>query len=514
MGYKVDYAALQDICTIYKNSVSSWNKQLESVADKQNVIMKSTNIAGNSANGMKEYMSSVYSTILTSIDQLLQLFKANFLLYIDAYNQNVDGSYEAHIEEEELYDIRNSIDGKKATLGQIALKAEEAVRGIDNLVWLSSLDFGNEDAEIGDIITEIDNLDRAVNELENTHRNADFGEIDELIESIVAFIQEAYSLDINAKQSFTQKTLFSLPSAVALSISAKNAKDYLSNKEVEIKAAEATYKNMMKERQREKREEQAEWVKIGVGIVASLVVFGVGAATGGVGLAVIVTGAVTGFIGGGVSSAADEYVEHGWDEEWDTNRITVDACIGGFTGTIEALIPTEAKTIVKGTVKGITGALETAGENMLDQIETNGKISDVGSVFYDAGVSFASNFTGEIIDDAVSDEIFSDESKKALKDQIKKTGKGTAEYVFRNSESKATSGISKRCAETLIEEAGGFLYELGSGDSLEEAYDEHSFVGEALSDALDPKKIVGDAIKGGVKGGIKANEKTEPATGK
>ena len=152
MGYKVDYGALRSLAGAYNGAVSQWNSGVSSVMGQASAIVASTNIAGNSADRVKAYLDTAYSCVNASLSMLLGLFQQNFLLYTDAYTQQVDAAGDTHIEEEELSELHSSLETQRGKAQQIALAAETAIQGISDLVSLPGPDFNGADTVFGSIL--------------------------------------------------------------------------------------------------------------------------------------------------------------------------------------------------------------------------------------------------------------------------------------------------------------------------------------------------------------------------
>ncbi len=506
MSYKVDYDAMQNLLGSYSNAVDAWSAGISSVIQGEMIIEASSNISGNSANRMREYLKTTYLCAKDSLLLLLKLFQQNYLLYTHAYYQQIDPASDTCIDETELSRLRDKLQDKRRQLQQISLAAENASTGIANLVSLPSLDFGAADEQLGRILTSLDELDNAVNGLESAHVSADFTEIDEMISRLEAFFKEMYGLSKEFKTDFTMASFVGLASIPALIAEAHKTQALLDEQESDVIVAVRALENRLEQEQTElkKRQEQAAWAKIGVGVVIGVVAVAVTAAltvaTGGAGLVIIgmVSGTVSGAITATFGAAADEYVKNGWNtQDWDVNRITVSGCIGATTGMIGGMIAPGTGTLAKSGIKALSSAIEGAASNSYDQLAASGYITDVGEIIGDAAIKSTSGFAGSLVGSAVSDQV-GDFVKR--NDMIK----DLAEHVVGGKEhfgavlqvdgaSEIASGVAKRFTSTAVKETGGFIGSVAEGKSISEAYNEHSIISESFQEAVDVKSVVGDA---------------------
>lgn len=502
MGYKVDYGAMRALLGAYSNVIGKWNGAISSVMDKEAAIEASQNIAGNKADRMKEYLNATYSCASTSMTILLETFQRNYLLYLDAYLQQVDPEGDTCIDEAELSDRHTALQEKRRQFQQIGLDAENTVQGISDLVSLPSLDVSEPDTAFSTILNSLDELDIAVNGLESAHVSTDFSTIDALIAQLDAYFQELYGLSESYKTDFSIESFISLASIPSLLMTTQDAYRQLVAQESDVARASQNLERILQQEQAEleKRKEQADWAKVGVNIVIGAASAAASAAllatTGPVG--VIIIGTVSGASSAVFSAAADEYVEKGWNTaDWDTNRITIHGCIGAVTGMIGSLSPPGAGVCVKSGIKALGSAFEGVASTSYDQLAAHGRITDVGEIAEDAllkgGATFVGSMVGNAVSDRVSDFVKQDSAIKDLAENVVGGRQHFGAVLQIEGASELISGAAKRFSSTAVKETGGFVASLVAGKTIAEAYDEHSILSESFQNAVDIKSVVGDA---------------------
>ena len=114
MGYKVDFDALDTLCSQISQQAGGWKDQLEAVGNSINDLLVSDKITGQGAENIKSYFQSVHVVIMQSLLALLQSHAANCLMYKSDYQTNIDSSLHAVINSEELFDIRKELSFQRS----------------------------------------------------------------------------------------------------------------------------------------------------------------------------------------------------------------------------------------------------------------------------------------------------------------------------------------------------------------------------------------------------------------
>lgn len=498
MGKRVDYSDMRACMTASNDLIGQWNKQISAVAKQGKSIVASNNIAGNKANCVKDYLSTVYNYADSMFSILMQTFTSNFIIYTSKDYPAIDAAYDAVIDEDELSKKYSDITQQRSQLRQIGILAENWIKYVSDIVSPPNMDLNDADTQFNSVLLRLDDLDNEINELESMHISNDFADIDAMISSLESYITELYNQSESFKTDFSMMRFYSLASVHPLLAAAQTAYNNLTANKASVELAIKNLEEVHAQEQAElaKRKERAEWIKIGASAVISLITAAVVVVAPA---SVIVFGAASGAVKSLVSAAADEYAENGWNpNDWDNNNIVISSCIGGITGMVESLVPAGAGHCVKAGIKAASSALEGALSTSYDQFTSSGKISDVKGVVTNALLDGSSTFVGSLAGSAVSD---------SAKDFVKqnKTVKYFAENVVGGAQhfeaalrvegaAKLSSGITKRFTSTATKETSGFIASLLDGKSVSEAYDEHSIISESLKKATDIKLIASDSI--------------------
>lgn len=503
MGYKVDYGSMQELLNAYNGAVGNWSAGISSVMQKELVIEESANVSGNKANNLKQYLAAAYSCVNDSLVMLLELFRQNYLLYTEAYHQQIDSARNIRIDSEELSRLRDSLQEKRGLIQQIGINAERTVAKVSDIITLPSLDISEPDAQIGNIITSLDDLDAAINMLESSHTFDDFTEIDELIYKLDAYLLELIGQSKEFKTEFSSAGFFALSSVPGLVSAMQGAYNQLSAQESEVALAVANLeKRLEQERQEmEERKKQADWAKAGANIIVGVVTAAALTTTGPVGA--IAVGAISGATSAMFDAAADEYVEKGWNMgDWDVDRIKIRGCIGTVTGMVGSLVPSSAGLCTKAGIDALSSAFENAANSSYEQFITYGSIVDARTILVDAAEKGAANFAGSMVGGAIADNIKTTGITSldlAKNDPLNKMH-GLSVFVFEGGKSMGTGvisrGVSNLTGQVITNSIDGTFVKINEIDLASVSSDMFSaesmgkdFVGSGLSG------MVGDYVE-------------------
>ncbi len=496
MGYKIDYGALESLLGAYSATLGEWSQGVSSVMSAETILENSNHISGNSADRMKEYLSSTYSCLAASLSTLLGLFNQNFLLYTEAYRQQVDAADNAHIEETEQSDRRDELQIKRTKIQQIGLSAEKTVQTVSDLVSFPSLDISDPDASIGQVLTFMDELDTEINALEGAHVNGDFVEIDALITSIEAYLKDLIAISRDSKITFTKESLLAIPSVPSLIYSIYSASDRMAAQEPKVTVA-AQHLEERLERQRaeiEERERNAKWFKIGVAVLATIAT----AVAIGTGVGTLIVPVIAGVTKYSLNAMADEYVKHGFEmDQWDQAYIGKEAVKGWFSGFTSGILPPGTGNVVKASISSANSALWGGLDNAYDQLTTTGNVSDMSSVFFDAAKSGTSSFASSMVSNVISDQMEDMPIGFGL-DKYSNPSNDVRHYIgtfIEGSAESVATGIGERFTSATVETVFDAGRNVVNGKDALESID----LEKQYTKVLSFEEIGSDFVKGGIK---------------
>lgn len=333
MALIIDYDELESLGKTINTSADDWFAALESVTNAVKALSGSPNINGQAANNVKSYLDVVHNSIIAAFCSILSAHAQNYLLYKNEYQSTVDTALHARILQDEILDIRESVQKNKVAAQEIDITIKNAIAEISDIISLGFPGNGTLERRADNIIKDITELDKEAVAVENRHYRADFTEISQLMDALEQFIQQQLSMQRQYKSNFTVESLGSNKTFVDFAGALSELAQVQEGKATAVEKAcaeeEKWQQRLYEERQREA--EIINWLVTGACIVGSIVAI---AATGGAATPLVVAGisGVSGFISSGTQSLTSQYVEHGDLSNADWSKVIGDATVGGVTG--------------------------------------------------------------------------------------------------------------------------------------------------------------------------------------
>lgn len=411
MGYKVDYDALFSFTSAISSQANAWNEILGQVQAAAQTLIGTQKMSGMAADNIRSYLQAVHGTILSSLCQIVSLHQENSLLYWDAYQKEIDGSPHAVIEKEELLNIAEELGKSRQGAVQINDSAENALRGIRDLVYVGFRDVGSVDEAHKRAVRLIRDTDEKIEALEEKHLNNDFSATTQMFESLKAFLSDQLSKGREYKENFSADALTGTPESAALYDAymavnrqrqehAPALQKAVENVNEHVEILQEEYE------QRQKEAQIINWIVTGVCIVASVAVT---MATAGAAAPLVMAG-ITGAFMSGTRSITSQYVENGDWGMTDWGAVAGEAVVGGVTGVATAYVGGQIGNAVTGII-GKTGVGTMLNSSSgLTRIGGNaivGSVSEVASGVGSRGIgSFLTNGgnLGEAVVDAINPE--------------------------------------------------------------------------------------------------------------
>ena len=313
MSYKVNFDALDSLCININTQVSEWINDINSVGEILNAILNGNNITGSGAENIKSYIQTVHAAVIQSLILILQSHAQNCLMYKSDYQQNIDTSLHAVIKCEELFDIRKQLATKRSEMWGVDSSIINALTNVSDLIYTNLDSSDDMDTLYGTINTTLLNLESDISNLESSHLNNDFFDVQNMISSLKVFINDqisrsrGYLVEYTPHQlanSDVYANLFDANQVLVASQSERTDEFQLAceheNNRAELLEAEAA----------QKREEEGWWsafAAVGTIVVGTVAIV----CTAGMATPIVVTAVVAG--GSSILYGASNLVEAGQD---------------------------------------------------------------------------------------------------------------------------------------------------------------------------------------------------------
>lgn len=472
------------------NQIGQWQDSLERIRNASDVLVNTDKIKGHTADRMKEYFSGVYGSIQATLNALLADYSLKWGQYLADYS-DLDSDAHFVISTSELESINAehmAQNSEKGYVEQCVYNAVASVSDISSAVF-GGLNYINN--QHNSIKSQLDKLGSDVAQIESTHSQSDFVNIDASIQSVSALIAEMSSKDTIYKLNF-DGAAFSTSAVYQKLANCYNqlALDVRDNgKQFErIQSARAQRAEQLTA-EAEERKKQAETVKtitMGVCIVGGLAATVLTAGAASPILVATISGGVTGAVMAGVNTGADMYAAGGWSN-LDWSKIGQEALIGGIVGAAtgaisgastqlfgnfgnallgkipqgtSSFVSSTAKVLVKGTTGGLSKAVTGYTSDTLTGIAQGKNVTQaLGDASDGVLKNFAAGFTKSAIvagiDQAIDSKYNTIDEKTGLS---KKSDYSIREWVGKNAEfgafTEVAGGAGSRFVSGFIEQDG------------------------------------------------------------
>lgn len=363
MSYKVDYDALDTLCGTLRTQTDSWQQELGGLQDRLKILMTSENMTGSAAESYKNYLETVHTTILGLISTLVSAHISNVYIYKSDYQLNVDTGLHTIILKEELNAYSDDVEKTRKKAVSIQDSLGYVLSGISDIFRVSYRDVTDVDTAHAAVVSMLNELDEAVESLEDKHYQNDFVNTGDMITSLKAVINEQLSKERTFRTQFDISTLAN-PNWQGLINAHTNITAELESKEKLLEEAIANEEARIKAFEEEKEDRKwIKWVAVGIAVVGSVVLIAV-TAGGATPLVCAGVGAAVGVTTAAANNFADNYVENGsLTEGMDWSEFGKDCVVGAVTGAISGYLgATATGSCIKQPIKS---ALRSAGTEML-----------------------------------------------------------------------------------------------------------------------------------------------------
>ena len=365
------------------NQIGQWQDSLERIRNASDVLVNTDKIKGHTADRMKEYFSGVYGSIQATLNALLADYSLKWGQYLADYS-DLDSDAHFVISTSELESINAehmAQNSEKGYVEQCVYNAVASVSDISSAVF-GGLNYINN--QHNSIKSQLDKLGSDVAQIESTHSQSDFVNIDASIQSVSALIAEMSSKDTIYKLNFdgaafstsaVYQKLANCYNQLALDVH-DNGKQF---ERIQSARAQRAEQLTAEAEERKKQAETVKTITMGVCIVGGLAATVLTAGAASPILVATISGGVTGAVMAGVNTGADMYAAGGWSN-LDWGKIGKEALIGGIVGAATGAVTGAlggsfegAKTlgtkIVSNTITKIaSGATERATNTLLHDV--------------------------------------------------------------------------------------------------------------------------------------------------
>ena len=264
MGYKIQFDDITSFQVSTQTTIQAWGESINSVNTAASDFIGDTNFHGQAITSIRTYLSEVHGTLLQTLLNLMNDYSASFLLYKDGY-YSIDNDNHAVLPQEVFTQTQTELTNSRNNLQNQIDLLNQAKGKISDLVSYSGSSHTKTIGDYNTILTNVDNLDQAIETYENNHAGQDLAAFKELLAATKALITEYQGKTRNVK-TYQAGDLGKLTSIERFANAYTNVANHLKNNEERIQEASKRDQARFDALAAEKRAEQG-WINLALGIV-------------------------------------------------------------------------------------------------------------------------------------------------------------------------------------------------------------------------------------------------------
>lgn len=198
MGYKIQFDDITSFQVSTQTTIQAWGESINSVNTAASDFIGDTNFHGQAITSIRTYLSEVHGTLLQTLLNLMNDYSASFLLYKDGY-YSIDNDNHAVLPQEVFTQTQTELTNSRNNLQNQIDLLNQAKGKISDLVSYSGSSHTKTIGDYNIILTNVDNLDQAIETYENNHAGQDLVAFKELLAATKALITEYQGKTRNVK---------------------------------------------------------------------------------------------------------------------------------------------------------------------------------------------------------------------------------------------------------------------------------------------------------------------------
>lgn len=455
--YHYNAAQVRELRNEIVSRLTAYCEAFSETAKRCNTIATTISMQGQGADKIKDYLSTVHSSVIcSSFSGLAQLIFDGVTEYETQYH-NLDSSIDAVIDTNELDEIKTALIKAKERFDFLSRRFSSLSASVADIsAYQYNSDRSGLSGDIDDATGYIDKVEEGIGAIESAPYCIEAAKA--LLEKINERIHNGTWL---SPESFDRAAYLSSAEYAAFYSACQTANKALNKYELSSEERENAISEI--EAGWEERAKKADDIKLGVAIVesAAIIVAGIVLPAGGA----VIVAAIVGGINGAVSETATQWSSGSAavDEGYDYARITTKACWGSLRSM--------ASTAISDSFSGMSmpgGSGKIAG-NIFEETVTN--VVDTGfdlleAWYYDElGEETQRVFTEEYWTELMGKSVVTGSTKTVVKEGYRVLGDAAEKtVVFKNSAGrkavlKTILGMEKKVTSKSIEDITDFVIE-------------------------------------------------------
>ena len=295
--------------------MAEWVSQLEPWVKACENLGNMECYQGKSAESVKTYLKEVHMTLLTSIQQAIQLYRTNYLFYREGY-YDMEGDLYAVIPQKTLLSVKDRMKTEIEDVSDSSLIVQTSLLNVSDLIALQAPNSYYLKDSMEEVKQNVTDFNQNIIDYEAQHKSEANGELADLLQSLFATLTEYYTNGTNVT-SYQSGDCFGNSHMPELCQHVLTANEYLKENAEEIELAEVKMQEVFAQQYEDacKAREEEGAIKLLTGgaaaITGILAIVGTGGMATPVVIGVWVTGGSTALYGASKAIEGIQDVHYG-----------------------------------------------------------------------------------------------------------------------------------------------------------------------------------------------------------
>ncbi|MBR6627741.1 MAG: hypothetical protein IKL04_07180 [Lachnospiraceae bacterium] len=134
-NYKISYGSMEQLYSIVSTAVYDWNDQLSLLESAYTELIELESFQATAAQSAKAYLKEVHGTLVLAIQQMINNYQAELLLYKTGF-YGIDSNIYACIPEEAVLKVKNTLSSEAVALSTIGQNVESSIDSVSDIFWV------------------------------------------------------------------------------------------------------------------------------------------------------------------------------------------------------------------------------------------------------------------------------------------------------------------------------------------------------------------------------------------
>ena len=194
--YKIMYSSMDQFYDQTNGRMAEWVSQLEPWVKACENLGNMECYQGKSAESVKTYLKEVHMTLLTSIQQAIQLYRTKYLFYREGY-YDMEGDLYAVIPQKTLLSVKDRMKTEIEDVSDSSLIVQTSLLNVSDLIALQAPNSYYLKDSMEEVKQNVTDFNQNIIDYEAQHKSEANGELADLLQSLFATLTEYYTNGTN-----------------------------------------------------------------------------------------------------------------------------------------------------------------------------------------------------------------------------------------------------------------------------------------------------------------------------